>query len=321
MTPMTEMFANIGNETAYDNRTNLHRVTPSDISAEKDASHLSGLLDFEPKTDQQLSQNYDDPFIEENLELLDMAVAPHHPDPTTTNHLSQVKHSSDDDVYADYNSNQVFPSSHSARVRRQVRSTENKSSPNDFKPNSITTLGASTPRTVLLTTFSHPTPDASRKTEPAGVEDQNAIQEPQTTRRPKINRGVRPADNTYDEAVYYNVKEGGEEGAAAQDEDEAEQDFQHVDKVLYRLLPLIVHSISGAVCYYFSRIACKLCMQGFSYSLPLTLITPGGFKEHFKLLNKLNEITIYAGFYHNLTGTLFGSELRNSYICFYFGSI
>jgi len=39
-------------------------------------------------------------------------------------------------------------------------------------------------------------------------------------------------------------------------------------------VPMIVHTTSAAVCYYFSRIACKLCMQGFSFSLPLTIITP-----------------------------------------------
>ena len=44
--------------------------------------------------------------------------------------------------------------------------------------------------------------------------------------------------------------------------------------MLYQFLPLIVQAVSGAVCYYFARVACKLCMQGFGFSLPLTLITP-----------------------------------------------
>jgi len=39
-------------------------------------------------------------------------------------------------------------------------------------------------------------------------------------------------------------------------------------------VPMIVHTTSAAICYYFSRISCKLCMQGFSFSLPLTVITP-----------------------------------------------
>lgn len=49
---------------------------------------------------------------------------------------------------------------------------------------------------------------------------------------------------------------------------------EEVDKVLFRFLPLIVQAISGAICYYFARVACKLCMQGFSFSLPLAIITP-----------------------------------------------
>lgn len=48
----------------------------------------------------------------------------------------------------------------------------------------------------------------------------------------------------------------------------------HVDEILFRFLPLIVQALSGAVCYYFARVACKLCMQGFGFSFPLTLITP-----------------------------------------------
>ena len=32
--------------------------------------------------------------------------------------------------------------------------------------------------------------------------------------------------------------------------------------------------MSGAICYYFARVACKLCMQGFSFSVPMSLSTP-----------------------------------------------
>ena len=49
---------------------------------------------------------------------------------------------------------------------------------------------------------------------------------------------------------------------------------KEVNKVLWRFLPLIVQALSGAVCYYFARVACKLCMQGFGFSFPLLLITP-----------------------------------------------
>lgn len=47
-----------------------------------------------------------------------------------------------------------------------------------------------------------------------------------------------------------------------------------VDKILWRFLPLMIQAASGAICYYFSRVACKLCMQGFSLTFPLTFITP-----------------------------------------------
>ena len=46
------------------------------------------------------------------------------------------------------------------------------------------------------------------------------------------------------------------------------------NRVLYRFLPLIVNVISGAVCFYFARVSCKLCMQSFSFAFPLTLVTP-----------------------------------------------
>ena len=52
------------------------------------------------------------------------------------------------------------------------------------------------------------------------------------------------------------------------------QTFKKENKVLFRFLPFIVQSLSGAICYYFARVACKLCMQGFSFSVPMTLITP-----------------------------------------------
>ena len=56
--------------------------------------------------------------------------------------------------------------------------------------------------------------------------------------------------------------------------DSAADDVKEVDRVLYLFLPLIVLAVSGAVCYYFTRVACKLCMQEFSVSLPLTVATP-----------------------------------------------
>eukprot|EP00106_Octopus_bimaculoides_P003471 XP_014770913.1 PREDICTED: uncharacterized protein LOC106869619 [Octopus bimaculoides] len=39
-------------------------------------------------------------------------------------------------------------------------------------------------------------------------------------------------------------------------------------------LPLIVQIVSSGLCYYFARLACKLCMQRFSFAAPLCLATP-----------------------------------------------
>lgn len=74
----------------------------------------------------------------------------------------------------------------------------------------------------------------------------------------------RPSYDYADYGVDYDYGDGGLGGRGEKE----------VDKVLWRFLPLIVQAISGAVCYYFARVACKLCMQGFGFSLPLLLITP-----------------------------------------------
>ncbi|ELT98539.1 hypothetical protein CAPTEDRAFT_177712 [Capitella teleta] len=84
----------------------------------------------------------------------------------------------------------------------------------------------------------------------------------QSTRRPR-NRARRPRPTPpplYPELYEYDAQ--------------TEVDNSQVNKILYRFLPLIIQSASGAICYYFSRLACKLCMQGFSLMLPLTLLTP-----------------------------------------------
>lgn len=39
-------------------------------------------------------------------------------------------------------------------------------------------------------------------------------------------------------------------------------------------LPLIVNIISSAICYFSSRLACKVLMQSFGFALPLSLSTP-----------------------------------------------
>ncbi|KAK7116523.1 hypothetical protein V1264_002190 [Littorina saxatilis] len=39
-------------------------------------------------------------------------------------------------------------------------------------------------------------------------------------------------------------------------------------------LPLLLQVVSSGLCYYFARLACKLCMQRFSFAVPLSLATP-----------------------------------------------
>ncbi|GFO13532.1 chitin synthase [Plakobranchus ocellatus] len=39
-------------------------------------------------------------------------------------------------------------------------------------------------------------------------------------------------------------------------------------------IPLMVQIVSSGLCYFFSRLACKLCMQRISFSIPLSLSTP-----------------------------------------------
>ncbi|CAH1788341.1 unnamed protein product [Owenia fusiformis] len=68
-------------------------------------------------------------------------------------------------------------------------------------------------------------------------------------------------DSYYDNYDYYGYDDGG--GGTGE-----------VDEMLFRFLPLIINAISGAICFFISRVACKLCMQGFGFSLPLSLITP-----------------------------------------------
>ena len=56
--------------------------------------------------------------------------------------------------------------------------------------------------------------------------------------------------------------------------DDLNNSAQDKDKWMTYLLPLLVHVACTAMCYYTSRLACKLCMQRLSFALPLTLVTP-----------------------------------------------
>lgn len=49
---------------------------------------------------------------------------------------------------------------------------------------------------------------------------------------------------------------------------------QVLQKVAYFLWNDISQVVSTGLCYYFGRLACKLCMQRFSFAVPLSLATP-----------------------------------------------
>lgn len=45
-------------------------------------------------------------------------------------------------------------------------------------------------------------------------------------------------------------------------------------KTIKPFVPFIVHFFSTALCYYFAKSSCKMCMQRLAFALPLTLATP-----------------------------------------------
>lgn len=45
-------------------------------------------------------------------------------------------------------------------------------------------------------------------------------------------------------------------------------------KTIKPFVPFIVHIFSTALCYYFAKSSCKMCMQRVAFALPLTLATP-----------------------------------------------
>ncbi|XP_067667763.1 chitin synthase chs-2-like [Haliotis asinina] len=53
-------------------------------------------------------------------------------------------------------------------------------------------------------------------------------------------------------------------------------DTKYVDpwRQWWPYMPLLLQIVSTGLCYYFARLACKLCMQRFSFAIPLSLATP-----------------------------------------------
>lgn len=211
MTPMADLFAHIGNETAYDNRTiRLGQERLDEYQAPAEVAYPDpGSVDYSPS-----SEGADYPGeipVEPGLATESLGV----------------------------------------RVRREIEPPP----------------GTQDATTETPSTPSNPPPIATNPNSDYPTNDRS------TPRRPKPPSRVhpshpRPPEDTPAGYDYYNDPESDEDLTS----DLTDED---VDKVLYRLLPLIVQAASGAICYYFSRVACKLCMQRFSFSLPLTIITPG----------------------------------------------
>ena len=106
--------------------------------------------------------------------------------------------------------------------------------------------------------------DNNNKNNQKDTKTNNSDNKPGLT--PPDAAGNRPDDkNTPDDYYNYGYNDYAESDATKEGEPNI---------LLYRFLPLIVNIISGAVCFYFARVACKLCMQGFSFAFPLTLATP-----------------------------------------------
>ena len=86
-------------------------------------------------------------------------------------------------------------------------------------------------------------------------------------RTPSTPTAASDADGEYDNYYDYGVGDNAEAGGT------------EIDMLLMRFLPLILHAIASAVCFYFARVACKLCMQAFAfryhgnsiYNAPITI--------------------------------------------------
>jgi len=68
--------------------------------------------------------------------------------------------------------------------------------------------------------------------------------------------------------------------------------------------PMVIHVFSTAICFYTGRIACKLLMQKFGFSLPLTLTTPVTLGIMF-LLSLSNQFQVKFDIYDGVLGKYF----------------
>lgn len=68
-----------------------------------------------------------------------------------------------------------------------------------------------------------------------------------------------------------------------------------------------VQVVSSGLCYYFARLACKLCMQRFSFAVPLSLATPVSVAAMITLCYvspTSTQVGIYTGRYKQLVSLI-----------------
>lgn len=216
MTPMAELFAHIGNETAYDNRT----VRPGQDRLYPGPSEVV------------------------------------YPDPGSVEYSPSFSSSEGVDYPGEVPiAHDLVTEPIGVRVRREIEP------PPEIPDATRTETPSTTPPTS-------PPPIATNPSDDYPPNERSPPRRPKPPSRVNHPSHPRLPDDTLPGYDYYSDLESEEDLTSELTDEE-------VDKVLYRLLPLIVQAASGAICYYFSRVACKLCMQRFSFSLPLTIITPG----------------------------------------------
>lgn len=253
MTSMRDIFMHIGNETAYDNRTNVALETFD-----------SGEFDLPPS-----------PTLD--TELLLPADALDTQQETNDNLLLENEAANVNQSLPEYD--QLPPGdtqseAHDAQARpqeRKRRQTLDKLSNVNSMLDAIMSQGAENEaNTQLGVETIVPQDDGA-----AG----NTADTRRARKRPEKQRSSakrRPADSAdYSQAPVGDDGEYG--GELVGEESQGSHSKPTVSKLLYRFIPLIMQVVSSALCYYVARVTCKLCMQGFSFALPLTMATPTAF--------------------------------------------
>ena len=250
LTPMRDIFLHVSNETAFDNSTNARQIVDSGEIFNK----MSTTPDFnllEPLNAEENSiENLDNTIQVENT--LNQTI-PSYDQPT------------DSHANVDTDNDNLLITAESKRRRRQVASATGATSLTAPLDNALNDKGGEDEGNDTADRVIAQDDGAAGE---ANADKRRNRKHPEGgDRRIKRPRGPLAMEEDY----VPTVDELDYNGETV---DSAASDSKPVDKVLFRFLPLIVQIVSSAICYYFARVTCKLCMQGFSFALPLTLTTP-----------------------------------------------